>query len=112
MLYSAILDRKIEDHTFPTLQEAFVDLAFNQFMDNGRCGFNFIALDIVDNFEVLLRRTSQRPDLSDFQRKQLALSIRKFLMDGFIKHGSEGLKDAIASAFNLIIHVRTHGESA
>lgn len=108
MIYSALNDVPIEKHDFKSLRLAFVDIAFNKFMDDGRVAFKQVAADIFDNAEIMFRANfedlAKAPPISEHVRSISVKDITRLLMDHFIEAGSKGLATAVYMGLNRVAH--------
>ena len=107
MRFATINDTAISDQMFPALHEFFVSHTFNKFMDYGRLGIDEAARDICDNFEIYAHGKVKGAKVIELkQREELVVRLKRDLMNGFIRQGTDGFDVVIRNFYaSLVWHM-------
>lgn len=104
MIYTAINDKPLAKVSYEELIGTFVETVFFQFMDRGRAGLTAGAVDFIDTASrwVKLRNDRAFP-MSELIFSEISEKVKALLVDGFIKAGTEGLRDGLRSSYLVIL---------
>lgn len=99
--------KSVNEHTYQSLLDFFVEHSFMKFMDSGRSGLASAAEDTIHNFIDFTQATVpalSKVELSQEKQKEIYNYLCRELVDGFIREGSKGLRNGIAGAHMFIVN--------